>query len=61
MSALATRAHIAHFRRAYNEDGMTVEEFDAFPPTVRTLRQFSKAVADVDAQMRDVLLPTPGS
>jgi hypothetical protein len=38
---------------------MTVEEFDAFPPTVRTLRQSSKAVADVDAQMRDILLPNP--
>jgi hypothetical protein len=38
MSALATRAHIAHFRRAYREDGMTIEEFDALPPTMRTLR-----------------------
>ena len=28
------------FRRAYDEDGMTVEEFEHFGPTVRTLRAF---------------------
>jgi len=45
------------FRHAYDENGLTVEEFDTFPPTVRTLRQFCKAVADLDAQVRDCLLP----
>ena len=47
------------FRHAYDEDGLTVEAFDTFPPTVRTLRQFCKAAADLDAQMRDCLLANP--
>lgn len=49
----------ADFRRAYDEDGMTPAEFDAFGPTVRTLRQFIKAVTDMNALMRDLLLPNP--
>jgi transaldolase len=49
----------ADFRRAYAEDGMTPEEFDGFGPTVRTLRQFIKAAADLAALMRDSLLPNP--
>lgn len=47
------------FRRAYDEDGMTTADFDSFGPTVRTLRQFSKAVADLNALMRDAMLPNP--
>ena len=47
------------FRRAYEEKGMTTEEFDGFGATVRTLRQFSKAAADLAGQMRDVMLPSP--
>jgi transaldolase len=47
------------FRRAYDENGMTVEEFDGYGATVRTLRQFSKAVADLCAQMRDHMLVNP--
>src|SRR5262249_43382313 len=31
------------FDRAYNEDGLTVEPFDCFAPTRRTLRQFMNA------------------
>lgn len=30
------------FRRAYFEDGMTVEEFETFGPSVKTLKQFSQ-------------------
>jgi transaldolase len=47
------------FRQAYDEDGLTVAEFDAYPATVRTLRQFCKAVSDLDSQVRDILLPNP--
>jgi transaldolase len=47
------------FRRAYAEDGMTPEEFDSFGPTVRTLRQFIKAMADLAALIRDIMLPNP--
>ena len=49
----------ADFRRAYNEDGLTVEEFDWFGPTRRTLRQFIVACHDLDAVVREFLLPNP--
>jgi len=52
-------AHFGDFRRAYDEDGLTVDEFDLFGPTVRTLRQFIAAVSTLDALVRDVMLPSP--
>jgi transaldolase len=52
-------AHFPDFRRAYTEDGLTNEEFDSFAPTVRTLRQFIAACTDLDALVRDVMLPEP--
>src|SRR6266446_5100071 len=45
------------FRRAYAEDGLRVEEFDSFAPTRRTLRQFISACHDLDAIVRDFMLP----
>jgi len=51
--------HFPDFERAYTEDGLTVGDFDSFPPTVRTLRQFVGACADLDALVRDVMLPNP--
>jgi transaldolase len=47
------------FRRAYEEDGLTLEEFDTFPPTLRTLRQFVGACNDLNMQIREFLLPNP--
>lgn len=47
------------FRRAYTEDGLTLNEFDSFGPTRRTLRQFIAACADLAALVRDVMLPNP--
>jgi transaldolase len=49
----------ADFRRASTENGLTVEEFDSFGPTRRTLRQFISACHDLDAVVRDVLIPNP--
>src|ERR1700726_1133918 len=49
----------ADFRRASTENGLTVEEFDTFGPTRRTLRQFISACHDLDAVVRDVLIPNP--
>ncbi len=49
------------FRRAYTEDGIAVEEFDFFGPTVRTLRQFIGACTDLASVVRDVMLPNPDS
>ena len=47
------------FRRAYYEDGLSVEEFDSFPPTRRTLRQFIGACSELEALIRDFLVPNP--
>jgi transaldolase len=47
------------FRRAYAADGLTVDEFDSFGPTRRTLRHFIAACHDLDGLVRDFLLPDP--
>ena len=49
----------ADFRRASSEDGLSIEEFDSFGPTRRTLRQFIAACHELDAVVRDVLIPDP--
>jgi transaldolase len=51
-------AHFPDFRRAYSEDGLAIDEFDSFAPTVRTLRQFIAACTDLDTLVR-VMLPEP--
>jgi transaldolase len=50
---------IPDFNRAYDEDGMEVKDFDTFGPTLKTLRQFLAADAELDALVRDVILPAP--
>ena len=50
---------VADFRRASTEHGLAVQEFDSFGPTRRTLRQFITACHDLDAVVRDVLIPNP--
>jgi transaldolase len=47
------------FRRAYNEGGLSVDDFDSFAPTRRTLRQFVAACHDLDGLVRDAMLPNP--
>ncbi len=47
------------FRRAYDEDGLSVEEFDTFGPTARTLRAFITSYHDLVAVIRDFMLPNP--
>src|SRR6202049_897946 len=47
------------FRRAYHEKGLSVEEFDAFGPSRRTLRQFIAACSDLDGLVRDFMIPNP--
>jgi transaldolase len=49
----------ADFRRAYREDGLSVSEFDTYGATLRTLRQFTAACADLNALVRDFLIPNP--
>ncbi len=50
---------IPDFRRAYEPDGMRIEEFDTYGATVRTLRAFIKAYHDLTAVIRDIVLPNP--
>ena len=47
------------FRRAYTEGGLSIEDFDWFGPTRRTLRQFIAACHELDGLVRDFLLPNP--
>lgn len=47
------------FRRAYNEGGLPMDEFDSFAPTRRTLRQFIAACHELDALVRDFMIPNP--
>jgi transaldolase len=47
------------FRRAYEEGGLQVEEFDSYGATRRTLRQFISACHDLDGIVRDFLVPNP--
>lgn len=47
------------FRRAYGEDGIPIHDFDSFGATRRTLRQFIAACADLDALIRDFMIPNP--
>jgi len=47
------------FQRAYNEDGMSIDDFDSFGPTRRTLRQFIEACHEMCGQIRDVMIPNP--
>ena len=52
-------ARFEDFRRAYDEGGLSVGEFAGFGATRRTLRQFLRAVGDLEWLVRDVLLPDP--
>lgn len=47
------------FRRAYEPDGLSVAEFEQFGATRVTLRQFLDADAQLDALVRDILVPAP--
>ena len=47
------------FRRAYDADGMTVEEFNSFGATARTLRSFIGSYQDLVAVTRDFMVPNP--
>jgi transaldolase len=47
------------FVRAFEPDGMSVDEFDSFPPTVRTLRTFIASYHELLAAVTDAQLPNP--
>jgi transaldolase len=51
--------HFPDFVRAYEPDGMTIDEFDTFGPTVRTLRAFIASYRELQALIRNWMLPDP--
>ncbi len=51
--------NFAEFRKAYDEDGMTVEQFTDYGATRRTLRQFLDANNQLESFVRDITLPNP--
>jgi transaldolase len=55
----ALYSQIPDFRRAYDENGMTPEEFDGYGATVRTLRSFIAAVHELTGIVREYMLPNP--
>ena len=47
------------FVRAYEPDGLALDEFDGFGPTVRTLRAFIGSYHELLHSVSDALLPNP--
>lgn len=55
------RRRFPDFVRAYEPDALSIDQFDAFPPARRTLRQFLGACDDLRALVREVMIPNPDS
>jgi transaldolase len=52
-------ARIPDFRRAYEPDGLAIDEFDGYGATVRTLRTFIESYHALIGAVREVMLPNP--
>ena len=52
-------ARLPDFGRAYEPDGLTIDEFDDYGATARTLRTFIASYHDLIAAIRDIVLPDP--
>jgi transaldolase len=53
------RTRFPDFVRAFEPDGLTPDEFDAFGPTARTLRAFVGSYHELLHQVGDALVPNP--
>ncbi|HEY8869116.1 MAG TPA: transaldolase family protein [Candidatus Limnocylindrales bacterium] len=51
--------HFPDFIRAYEPDGLSLADFDSFPPTRRTLRSFIDSYHDLLHLTTDALIPNP--
>jgi len=51
--------HFEDFRKAYDEDGMSNEEFDSYGASARTLRGFIASYHDLQAVIREFMIPDP--
>jgi transaldolase len=56
---MAELGQMDEFRRAYEPDGMAVDEFDMYGATRRTLRQFLGGTVELCSLVRDFMLPSP--
>lgn len=52
-------AHYPDFVRVYEPDGLALEDFDAFPPTARTLRAFIASYHELLQVVTDAMIPNP--
>ena len=52
-------ARFPDFVRAYEPDGLPIDDFDTFPPAARMLRAFAASYHDLLHAVSDVLLPNP--
>jgi transaldolase len=52
-------ARVPDFARAYEPDGLAIQEFASYGATARTLRSFIAGYHDLQAAVRDVVLPNP--
>ena len=50
---------VPDFVRAYEPDGLAIAEFETFGATARTLRGFVASYHDLQAAVRDLVLPNP--
>ena len=50
---------LPEFRKAYEPDGLTWDQFDTYGATVRTLRGFVGSYHEVQGVIRDLMLPNP--
>ncbi|MCJ7623402.1 MAG: transaldolase family protein [Anaerolineaceae bacterium] len=53
------KSNFKDFRSAYQEDGLSLQEFDEYGATRRTLRQFCQATEDLATLIRDQMIPNP--
>jgi transaldolase len=51
--------HFEEFRKAFDEDGLKIDDFDHYGATVRTLRGFIDSYHDLQSVIRDFMLPNP--
>ena len=52
-------SRIPDFERAYEPDGLAIEDFAGYGPTARTLRSFVQGYHDLQGAVRDIVLPNP--
>jgi transaldolase len=50
---------VPDFRRAYEPDGLSEQDFERFGATARTLRGFVQSYHDLQGVVRDITLPNP--